>query len=172
MSSSPAESGPATEQASPPRLPRVAIQFCTQCKWMLRAAYFAQELLSTFGPALGEVALQPATGGVFVVTMETANTAAASGRVEAAVHLLWDRKTEGGFPETKELKRRVRDVIEPGRDLGHVDRIHKKNAAAVTIAETGEATSNASLPAPAPVPTTAASEIKSDSAAPFCQDCQ
>jgi hypothetical protein len=24
------------------------------------------------------------------------------------------------------LKRRVRDVIEPGRDLGHVDRDHKK----------------------------------------------
>lgn len=36
--------------------------------------------------------------------------------------LLWDRKTEGGFPEVKELKRRVRDVIQPGRDLGHVDR--------------------------------------------------
>ena len=35
---------------------------------------------------------------------------------------LWDRKVDGGFPETKELKRRVRDVIEPGRDLGHVDR--------------------------------------------------
>lgn len=36
--------------------------------------------------------------------------------------LLWDRKTDGGFPETKELKRRVRDVVEPGRNLGHVDR--------------------------------------------------
>ena len=35
---------------------------------------------------------------------------------------LWDRKMDGGFPETKELKRRVRDVVEPGRDLGHVDR--------------------------------------------------
>jgi predicted Rdx family selenoprotein len=35
---------------------------------------------------------------------------------------LWDRRQDGGFPETKELKRRVRDVIEPGRNLGHVDR--------------------------------------------------
>lgn len=35
---------------------------------------------------------------------------------------MWDRKTDGGFPETKELKRRVRDVIEPDRNLGHVDR--------------------------------------------------
>lgn len=40
---------------------------------------------------------------------------------------LWDRKTDGGFPETKELKRRVRDVIEPGRDLGHVDRDYRKS---------------------------------------------
>jgi len=39
---------------------------------------------------------------------------------------LWDRREDGGFPETKELKRRVRDVIEPGRDLGHVDRDHGK----------------------------------------------
>ncbi len=37
-------------------------------------------------------------------------------------YLLWDRKSEGGFPEVKELKRRVRDVVDPGRDLGHVDR--------------------------------------------------
>lgn len=36
--------------------------------------------------------------------------------------VLWDRKADGGFPETKELKRRVRDVVEPGRNLGHVDR--------------------------------------------------
>ncbi len=36
--------------------------------------------------------------------------------------ILWDRKTDGGFPETKELKRRVRDVIQPERNLGHVDR--------------------------------------------------
>lgn len=35
---------------------------------------------------------------------------------------LWDRRQDGGFPETKELKRRVRDIIEPGRNLGHVDR--------------------------------------------------
>lgn len=39
---------------------------------------------------------------------------------------MWNRKEDGGFPETKELKRRVRDVIEPGRDLGHVDRDHRK----------------------------------------------
>lgn len=44
----------------------------------------------------------------------------------AEVKTLWDRRTDGGFPETKELKRRVRDVIEPGRNLGHVDRDHAR----------------------------------------------
>jgi hypothetical protein len=46
------------------------------------------------------------------------------GSAEATVkrQTLWDRKVDGGFPETKELKRRVRDVIQPGRNLGHVDR--------------------------------------------------
>lgn len=42
------------------------------------------------------------------------------------VKVLWDRKFDDGFPETKELKRRVRDVIEPGRNLGHVDRDYGK----------------------------------------------
>lgn len=48
------------------------------------------------------------------------------GGISPARTVLWDRKTDGGFPETKELKRRVRDVIEPGRDLGHVDRNHAR----------------------------------------------
>ncbi|KHN99560.1 selenoprotein domain-containing protein [Metarhizium album ARSEF 1941] len=104
------------------RLPRVTIQFCTQCRWMLRAAYFAQELLSTFSTSLGEVSLQPSTGGTFAVTMRHRPLGPAQQAVSTTV--LWDRKTDGGFPETKELKRRVRDVIQPGRDLGHVDGHH------------------------------------------------
>ncbi|CAK7563250.1 MAG: hypothetical protein SEPTF4163_001114 [Sporothrix epigloea] len=163
--------GSATDQASAPRLPRVTIQFCTQCKWMLRAAYFAQELLSTFGPALGEVALQPATGGVFTVTItETADAAAASG--ESGVHLLWDRKAEGGFPETKELKRRVRNVIDPGRDLGHVDRDHGKSTTAPVAAEP-EAEAKAGTSVPVSMATTAAaSQVTTDLPAPYCRDCQ
>ncbi|KAF3901601.1 hypothetical protein ABW21_db0204314 [Orbilia brochopaga] len=98
-------------------VPRVAIQFCMQCKWNLRAAYYAQELLQTFSTSLGEVALRPATGGVFTVTLETLNEETSA--LES--HLLWDRKRDGGFPETKELKKKVRDIIDPQRDLGHVD---------------------------------------------------
>ena len=44
--------------------PRVAITYCTQCRWLLRAGWMAQELLTTFDTELGEVALIPGTGGV------------------------------------------------------------------------------------------------------------
>ena len=69
----------------------------------------AQELLSTFGTDLGEVSLQPGTGGVFVITD--------NGEV------IWDRKTDGAFPDVKQSKQRVRDHLDPDRDLGHLDRL-------------------------------------------------
>lgn len=75
---------------------------------MLRAAWVAQELLSTFGEQLGEVALVPGQGGVFDIRLNG--------------ELLWSRQEEGRFPEAKEIKRRVRDMIDPSRDLGHIDR--------------------------------------------------
>lgn len=132
-------------------LPRVTIKFCTQCKWMLRAAYYAQELLSTFSTALGEVALQPSTGGTFVVEILHAPQATPSSTSTTATNIqprvLWDRKTDGGFPETKELKRRVRDVIEPGRDLGHVDRDHRRPAAAAPASGPDDTTTAASASA-------------------------
>ncbi|KAJ5543534.1 hypothetical protein N7535_005958 [Penicillium sp. DV-2018c] len=103
-------------------LPRIAIKFCTQCRWMLRAAYFAQELLSTFGTDLGEVALVPVTGGVFTVTIW--HSPSTTDGTEEMV--LWDRKRDGGFPEVKALKSLVRNVIAPDRDLGHTDRALKK----------------------------------------------
>ena len=87
---------------------RVEIEYCTQCRWMLRAAWLAQELLTTFEDDLAEVALVPGRGGVFEV------------RVDAET--VWSRETERGFPQPKELKQRVRDVIAPGRSLGHSDR--------------------------------------------------
>ncbi|KAJ6785445.1 hypothetical protein PWT90_10649 [Aphanocladium album] len=147
------------------RLPRVSIEFCTQCKWLLRAAYYAQELLSTFSTGLGEIALQPSTGGVFVVTIQQH----ASGQDEAASadgggaskKVLWDRKVDGGFPETKELKRRVRDVIEPGRDLGHVDRDHAKPAAAAGAAAEKRVDENK-----------VGDEKEKDDAGKECEDCK
>ncbi|KAE8134586.1 Rdx family-domain-containing protein [Aspergillus pseudotamarii] len=114
-------------------LPRITIKYCTQCKWMLRAAYFAQELLSTFSTDLGEVALIPATGGIFTVTIYHSS----SEDVETQETILWDRKTNGGFPEVKVLKSLVRNVIDPSRDLGHTDRALR--AANVPVKEGGVA---------------------------------
>lgn len=88
--------------------PRIEIAYCTQCRWLLRAAWLAQELLTTFEKELGEVALSPGTGGVFEV------------RVDGVT--VWSRETEGRFPEAKELKQRVRDRIAPEKDLGHSER--------------------------------------------------
>jgi selenoprotein W-related protein len=88
--------------------PRVEIRYCTQCRWILRAGWLAQELLSTFDTDLGEVALVPGTGGIFEV------------RVDG--ELIWSRKEQGRFPEAKELKQRVRDRVAPDKDLGHSDR--------------------------------------------------
>ena len=91
-----------------PLLPVVAIRYCTGCRWLLRAAWLAQELLSTFGDDLGKVSLVPGTGGIF--------------RIDCEGVQIWERKADGGFPEAKVLKQRVRDLIDPGRDLGHSDR--------------------------------------------------
>ena len=88
--------------------PRVTIAYCTQCRWLLRAAWLAQELLTTFEEELGEVALQPGTGGVFEIRFND--------------ELIWSRKQEGRFPEAKEIKQRVRDHVAPDRSLGHSDR--------------------------------------------------
>jgi selenoprotein W-related protein len=91
-----------------PSRPRVAIEYCTQCRWLLRAAWMAQELLTTFQDDLGEVALRPGTGGIFEVLVDG--------------ETVWSRAAEGRFPDIKELKQLVRDRIAPGRDLGHTDR--------------------------------------------------
>jgi selenoprotein W-related protein len=88
--------------------PQVEIEYCRQCRWLLRAAWMAQELLVTFETELGGVTLRPGTGGVFEV------------RVDGAT--VWSRKGEGRFPEMKELKQLVRDRVAPERDLGHSDR--------------------------------------------------
>ena len=91
--------------------PRVRITYCRRCRWQLRAAWLAQELLSTFEEDLGEVALRPGEAGVFEVHLS---------RPEGD-ELLFSRADAGRFPEAKELKQRLRDRIAPGRDLGHSD---------------------------------------------------
>ncbi len=90
--------------------PNLRITYCTQCNWLLRAAWMAQEVLSTFSLELGEVALVPGTGGIFEIHLDG--------------ELIWERKRDGGFPDVRQLKQMVRDRIDPDRDLGHIDRPH------------------------------------------------
>ncbi|MEV6615764.1 Rdx family protein [Streptomyces sp. NPDC051051] len=85
---------------------RVEIEYCTQCRWLPRAAWLAQELLTTFEAELTELALRPGRGGVFVVRVGD--------------EVVWDRR-EQGFPEPTAVKRLVRDRVAPGRSLGHSD---------------------------------------------------
>jgi len=86
----------------------IEITYCTQCRWLLRAAWLAQELLTTFEQDIYSVALRPGTGGVFDITLNQ--------------QLIFSRKEAGRFPEAKEVKQLVRDMIAPERDLGHSDR--------------------------------------------------
>lgn len=88
--------------------PRITITYCTGCNWLLRAGWMAQELLQSFGSDLSEVALVPGSGGVYRIMLDGT--------------LIWDRKADGGFPDAAEIKRRIRDLVAPTRDLGHLDR--------------------------------------------------
>ena len=89
--------------------PTVSIEYCPRCGWMLRAAYMAQELLGTFTDELHGVLLIPSEiGGAYIISINDT--------------VLFDRKEKGRFPEIKELKQLVRDVISPEKDLGHTDK--------------------------------------------------
>ncbi|PTU23360.1 hypothetical protein P175DRAFT_0168635 [Aspergillus ochraceoroseus IBT 24754] len=154
--------------------PRIVIKYCTQCKWMLRAAYYAQEILSTFGTGIGEVALVPTTGGIFSVAIVQSSSSGAGagsssgsgsgsgsgdrvsdGETRETETLLWDRKRDGGFPEVKVLKSRVRNVVDPSRDLGHTDRALRAAAATATATAT-------------PAPASTLDPVDNQT----CQDCQ
>ncbi|MFT3783393.1 MAG: SelT/SelW/SelH family protein [Nibricoccus sp.] len=100
---------------------RVEISYCTKCRWLLRSAWMAQELLTTFEAELGELVLRPNTGGIFEVIADG--------------ELVWSRKEKGRFPEITELKQLVRDQIAPGKSLGHSDR---KAQSSSPVSETGD----------------------------------
>lgn len=89
--------------------PVIEIHYCRTCRFILRATWMAQELLMTFADDLGGLMLVPDEGGTFRVQT-------ADGKI------IFDRKTEGHFPESKELKQLVRDIIAPDKNLGHSDK--------------------------------------------------
>lgn len=85
--------------------PRVTITYCTKCRFMLRATWLAQELLTTFADELGEVAVIPGSGGIFEVTLD--------GEVIAT------NRDHAPMPDPSQVKRAVRDRVAPDRKIGH-----------------------------------------------------
>ena len=89
--------------------PVITIEYCPKCGWMLRAAYVAQELLTTFSEEIKGVLLQPSeVSGTYFISVNEQR--------------IFDRKSAGGFPEIKELKQLVRDIVAPEKSLGHSDK--------------------------------------------------
>ncbi len=84
---------------------RIEIEYCRRCRFLLRAAWLAQELLTSFEEGLKEVALVPGSGGVFEV------------RLDGAV--LFSNRSAGRLPEAREVKELVRDRVAPNRSIGH-----------------------------------------------------
>ena len=69
----------------------------------------AQELLTTFTEELKGVQLQPSeVSGRYVISIDD--------------KVVFDKKVQGRFPEIKELKQLVRDIVAPGKSLGHSDK--------------------------------------------------
>lgn len=89
--------------------PIISIEYCPKCGWMLRAAYMAQELLTTFTEDIYAIQLTPSE---------------VNGRYQIRINeeIIFDRKREGRFPEIKELKQMVRDIVNPDKSLGHSDK--------------------------------------------------
>jgi selenoprotein W-related protein len=85
--------------------PRIAITYCTKCRFLLRASWMAQELLTTFADELGEVAIVPGAGGIFEVALD--------GDVIAT------NRDGAPMPDPSLVKRAVRDRIAPDRKIGH-----------------------------------------------------
>ncbi len=85
----------------------VEIEYCAQCRFILRASWMAQEILMTFGENITNLNLKPSSGGVFTISLDG--------------EILFSRKQEGRFPESKEIKQLIRDRILPEMDLGHSD---------------------------------------------------
>jgi selenoprotein W-related protein len=87
---------------------QIEIEYCTQCRWLLRSAWLAQELLTTFENDIERVSLVPGSGGIFEIRLDR--------------ELIFSRKEAQRFPEAKEIKQLVRDRIDPERSLGHSDK--------------------------------------------------
>ena len=70
--------------------PRLEIEYCRQCRWLLRAAWLEPRTVDHIRQELGEVALVPGTNGIFEVRL--------------GEETIFSRRQQGRFPESKEIK--------------------------------------------------------------------
>ncbi|CUS22772.1 LAQU0S06e05666g1_1 [Lachancea quebecensis] len=92
--------------------PKISIRFCTKCKWNLRSAWYLQELLQTFQSSLGEVSLIPGEPGEFRVLGYKEH--------DQPEIIIWDRTIDGGFPDSKYLKQKVKQLLLDADDQGQL----------------------------------------------------
>ncbi|KAL3911889.1 MAG: hypothetical protein SGILL_007105, partial [Bacillariaceae sp.] len=164
----------------------VSIQYCTKCRWMLKSFWFAQELLSTFGKDdLDAVTIVPSfddTKGNFAIRLSEIDVGTASpdddDKYSTSDQLLWDRKEQGGFPPTKDLKQLLRDSVNPERYLGHSDTEARKTEHDSGIVE-GDSETASNTPAPETAITTVQVPLNQDYITPgpsvvihYCTGCQ
>ena len=104
----------------------ISIEYCSACRWMLRSNWILSELLTTFAyeDKLVSISLIPqgpplSDGGIF--RLYASNFEGGDINHDKGNIVLWDRKVNGRFPESKEVKQLVRDVCNPYIDLGHSD---------------------------------------------------
>ncbi|GME90093.1 hypothetical protein B5S28_g3503 [[Candida] boidinii] len=129
--------------------PAVSITYCVKCKWQLRASWYLQEILQTFSSSpndkdelsINSVSLAPScVAGTFKVLVQRSK--------DEEVKVIWDRKTDGGFPDSKTLKQRIKNYLYPELNLNHIDKpssnggilVEDKQSKPITISSS--ATSN------------------------------
>eukprot|EP00934_Nitzschia_sp_Nitz4_P006943 Nitzschia sp. Nitz4//scaffold79_size90958//6264//7316//NITZ4_005007-RA/size90958-augustus-gene-0.166-mRNA-1//1//CDS//3329558195//6933//frame0 len=74
--------------------PTVTIHYCTGCNWLLRAAYLGQEIFTEFTGKINSVTLAPSVGGRFTIELNN--------------EIIFDRATEGRFPDVLEVYSLIR----------------------------------------------------------------
>ncbi len=65
-------------------------------------------------------------GGTFIVRSIRKKSSNKEKENDTQKNIIWNRSTESRFPESKELKQLVRDIIAPYKHLGHSDYDHNK----------------------------------------------
>ena len=87
------------------KIHQIEIQFCTQCGWLPRASWMMQEILTTFQDEILSVTLTPKSDGIFEIFLDKEK--------------IYSRSDFGGFLDIKDIKKLIRDNINPKKNLGH-----------------------------------------------------